>query len=160
MNKLMFLCLIVISTFTVQANTDDAYFSKVLKLEERWERLSAKTIKMYIAHIEKKGFLKKIPPAALATVDNEITVELKSHLTWDIVGRKSVSALLSGCSDKTLKTFADALEDKLKRKEALSAASEYEKCGAIGVKKSIPIMQKEIMKLTPNIINILKKHQA
>jgi hypothetical protein len=144
----------------VQANTSDAYFSKVLKLEKRWERLSVKTIKMYMSHIEKKGFFKKISPSVMSEVDNEITTELKSHLTWQNVGKKSVSTLLSGCSDKTLKTFAEALEGKLERTEGLSAASEYEKCAAVGVKKSIPIMQKEIMKATPNVINILKKYQA
>jgi hypothetical protein len=158
MNKMIFLCLLITSSLNVQANSDDAYFSKVLKLEKRWERLSATTIKMYIAHIEKKGFFKKISPDVLSKVDNEITAELKSLLTWDNIGKKSVSTLLSGCSYETLKDFADTLEGKLERTESLYAASEYKKCGALGVKKSIPIMQKEIMKATPNVIKILKKY--
>lgn len=160
MIKNILVCLLFItSSFTIQANTDNTYFSTVLKLEEKWQKLSTKTIKRYISHIEKKGFFKNIAPTEMAKVDYEITTELKNQLTWDKVGRKTVSTLLSGCSQKTLKGFAEALEGKLTRTEGLSAASAYEKCAAIGVKKTIPIMQKEIMKATPNIINILKKHQ-
>lgn len=160
MIKVVFFCLLVICSITTQAEFNNEYFASVLKLEERWERLSTKTVKMYIAYIEKKGLLKDIPSTSVDRVNTEISEELSRQLTWGKLGKRSVSTLLSGCSDKTLVSIAKALEGKLEEKERLSAASAYEKCGAVGVKKTLPIMQDAIMKVMPNVLTIVKKYQV
>ncbi|MCG7919615.1 MAG: hypothetical protein N0E37_17830, partial [Candidatus Thiodiazotropha taylori] len=77
------------------ADPDYDYFSRILQLESRWARLSAKTIQNYQLYLEKKGLYKNLTAEANRGLRDEIDMLLKSRLTWDKVGKRVIATVLS-----------------------------------------------------------------
>lgn len=143
----------------VQADTDYEYFSKVLQLENRWERLSARTIDKYLTYLGDKGLYEDFSSDAESKIRNSIRRELEERLSWDNVGEKVVATIMSECSDETLRKFAEAYEGK--GEEAGSeAASNYLECATEGIDKSVGIVQEEFREAAPSIKRIAEDYRS
>lgn len=144
--------------FPAQAEPDYAYFSKVLRLEQRWARLSAKTMDKYLIYLGQKGLYKDLSAEDEKKLKNEIRAALKSRLTWDKVGNKVSSTVIAGCKDETLKKFAQAYEGK-DTKTSTQAAGKYLACASKGIDKSLVLIKDVFKEATPSIRNIAKKYR-
>ncbi|MCG8083794.1 MAG: hypothetical protein JAY73_22510 [Candidatus Thiodiazotropha taylori] len=140
------------------ADPDYDYFSRILQLESRWARLSAKTIQNYQLYLEKKGLYKNLTAEANRGLRDEIDMLLKSRLTWDKVGERVVATVLSACSDETLREFAKAYRNS-GTETTHSAASKYLDCATKGVSRSMPIFQMEFKNAAPALSRIAKKYR-
>lgn len=160
MNKtLTIVCLTLLLSSTARANTDYDYFSDVLQLEQRWQRVSAKTIDKYLVYLGKKGLYRDLSPAAEQGMKNEIRQQLQQRLGWDEVGEEVVETIMSGCSNETLRDFAAAYEGK-GTATARSAAREYLGCATAGIGKSTAIIKQVLRDAAPSFGDIAKKYRS
>ena len=141
-----------------QATPDYDYFSEVLQLKSRWARLSTKTINKYLLYLERKGLYNNITPDAKNQVKEEILAELKNRLTWDKVGERVAAKVISGCSDETLRNFAEAYQGRGTETD-VSVASKYLKCASNGVDQSLVIIQEEFKRASPSLSLIAERYR-
>ncbi|MCG7983226.1 MAG: hypothetical protein JAY90_10835 [Candidatus Thiodiazotropha lotti] len=141
-----------------QAATDYNYFSEVLQLEKRWARLSARTIQRYLVYLEKKGLYKNLAAKTQDRFRGEVETLLMSRLTWDKVGERVAIKVISGCSDETLRNFAEAYQ-KRGTEAGVAAAFEYLACATEGVSRAMVIIQAEFKKAAPSLNRLAEQYR-
>ncbi|MCG8485920.1 MAG: hypothetical protein MI756_00465 [Chromatiales bacterium] len=157
-NVLLACALSLLTSVPAQASSNYNYFSEVLQLENRWARLSTKTIERYLVYLDKKGLYKNLTAEAKSQLSGEIETLLKNRLSWDKVGERVVAKVISGCSDDTLRNFAEAYQ-KRGTEVGMAAASEYLACATEGVSRAMPIFQMEFKKAGPSLTRITEKYR-
>ena len=159
MQKLFIASLLsLLISLPVHASADYDYFSKVLQLEMRWERLTTKTVGSYLAFLGKKGVYENLPPTTETQIKIEITAELEKRLSWDKLGEKFIASVMSACSDETLRNFAQVYKNK-SIQAGRAAAPEYLSCASKGIKESFPLMQAEFKNAAPTLKRIAQKYR-
>lgn len=134
--------------------------STVLGWESKWMKITNSSISSYIDRA-KKHQMKELTDNKKKQAADEMSVKLKSKLSWKNKGNEFTKTMSSTCKPNTLDNIISVkygtLPSSLNRNQVIS---DYRACMKEGLTKIIPTFTKEIVAFKPDADAIIKKYKG
>ncbi len=159
MKKLLLVsCVVLVFPFVASAS-DSQEFAEALGWEQKWQKVTSRSMEKYLSKIESGPFAKLSAANKKAAV-SELRHSLTASLSWNVMGQDFSQGIIKHCDADTLKAMT-----KLYNRESVPnvdkkvVAKEYSRCAKKGFSESMIMLRNVIVNSRGEVEDIMNRYK-